>query len=69
MRVSSDLGAPLERYCEVVGVSVFEPESYGPDAVVVETQVTLPQDGLVVSLRQAQALLGIVQGMAATVRG
>jgi hypothetical protein len=59
----------LERYCEAVGVSVFEPESYGPDAVVVETQVTLPQNGLVMSLRQAQAWLGIVPGMAVTVPG
>jgi hypothetical protein len=65
-RFTSDM---LERYCEAVGVHVFDPASYGPRSALVESRVRLPEDGRVMSLRQTQTWLGIVPGVASTVAG
>ncbi|MBY5162884.1 hypothetical protein [Salsipaludibacter albus] len=49
----------LERYCQALGVDVFNPEAYGPEAILTESQVPLAPDGRVMTLREAQAWLGI----------
>jgi hypothetical protein len=54
----------LERYCEALGVAVFDTTTYGPDAVLIESAVRMAADGTVMSLREVQAWLQIVPGAA-----
>lgn len=59
----------LERYCRALGIEVFDPSAYGPEAVLFESQVIMAPHGLVMSLEQAQERLEIVPGMADTLPG
>jgi hypothetical protein len=59
----------LERYCKALGIDVFDPEAYGPEAFLLESAVPLPADGLVMSLKQAQEALHIEPGIASTLPG
>lgn len=59
----------LERYCKALGIEVFDPNFYGPEAVFFEVDVTVPKEGLVLSLADAQAWLEIIPGMADTLPG
>lgn len=54
----------LERYCQALGVDVFDAEAYGPDAVFFETDLVLPKPPRSMTLSQVQEELGIVPGMA-----
>lgn len=56
--------AMLERYCQALGLEVFDPSFYGPEAVLVESTVPRAPNGIVTTLQQAQSWLGIVPGMA-----
>lgn len=56
--------AMLERYCQALGIEVFDPSFFGPDAVLIESAVPMAPDGMVMTLRQAQGWLEIVPGMA-----
>lgn len=59
----------LERYCQALGIDVFDPSFYGPDAALVESTVPMSPDGMVMTLQQAQAWLEILPGMADTLSG
>jgi hypothetical protein len=59
----------LERYCQAIGVDVFNPDFYGPEAVLVESDQPLPPQGFAVSLAVAQESLGIVPGAAVDLPG
>lgn len=61
--------AMLKRYCQALGIEVFDPGVYGPDAVLVESTVPMAPDGLVMTLQQAQDWLEIVPGMADSLPG
>lgn len=54
----------LERYCKALGIELFDVRSYGPNSVFVESEVVMAEDGLALSLEEAQAWLEIVPGMA-----
>src|SRR3970282_875427 len=57
----------LERYCQALGIDVFNPGFYGPGSVFMESEVpTAPGavGGAVMTLREVQAWLEIVPGMA-----
>lgn len=56
--------AMLERYCQSLGIDVFKPSAYGPSGVLIESPVSLPSNGNVMSLLEAQAWLEIVPGAA-----
>src|SRR5947208_1271478 len=55
-RFTSDM---LERYCQALGIDVFNPEAYGPDSVFLESPVSIPPQAVVMTLSQAQAWLEI----------
>jgi hypothetical protein len=55
-RFTSDM---LERYCQELGVNVFDAASYGPDCVLIESEVIMPPNGAVMTLREAQKWLEI----------
>lgn len=59
----------LERYCQALGIDVFNPDFYGPDAVLVEDLAPLPEKALVMTLAEAQRYHGIVPGVAERVPG
>ena len=52
-----------------LGIEVFDPAAYGPAAVLFESSVPVPPDGLVLTLERAQQRLGIVPGAAASLPG
>lgn len=52
----------LERYCQELGVNVFDAAGYGRDAVLVESEVTMPKNGAVMTLREAQEWLEVDPG-------
>jgi hypothetical protein len=54
----------LEEYCRKLGIDVFNPDVYGPTAVLVESAIALPSNGLVMTLAEAQEWLEIVPDMA-----
>lgn len=54
----------LGRYCRALGVDVFEPNAYGPEAVFFESSVVMPADIQVMTLREAQDFWGIAPGEA-----
>lgn len=54
----------LERYCQALGIDVFNPGTYGPEAVFFERDLSLPKPPRTMTLAQAQQELGIVPGMA-----
>jgi hypothetical protein len=54
----------LERYCQALGVDVFNPDAYGPGAVLVTSRLVGEPRGPVLSLAEAQVYLGIVPGEA-----
>lgn len=59
----------LERYRRALGVEVFEPGSYGPGAVLVESTVVMPPNPRVMTLDQAQRWLDVVPGTADALPG
>lgn len=59
----------LAAYCAAMGLHPFVPEFYGSQAVLVETDVTPPPEGKVLTLRQAQEWQGIKPGLAASLPG
>lgn len=60
-RFSSEM---LERYCQALGLDVFNADTYGPEAVFFESSVTMPANGVVMTLVEAQEWLEIKPGMA-----
>lgn len=56
--------AMLERYCQALGVDVFDAGFYGPDAVLIESEVPMAPDGYVMTLEEVQAWLEVVPGVA-----
>ena len=54
----------LERYCQALGIHVFDPAFYGPGAVLIESDAPAAPDGKVMSLAEAQAWLDIQPGLA-----
>ncbi|NYF09726.1 hypothetical protein HDC94_000882 [Leifsonia sp. AK011] len=67
-RFTSDM---LERYCQALGIDVFNAEAYGPRAVLLEmTELRgKPLTYRTMTLEEAQAANGIVPGQAAAARG
>lgn len=59
----------LERYCREVGVDVFNENFYGPECVLVESDLQLPMKLDELTLVEAQQRLGIVPGVVDTVPG
>lgn len=59
----------LERYCQALGIDVFNPDFYGPDAVLVEDLAPLHEDARVMSLAEAQRYHGVVPGAAERLPG
>ena len=59
----------LERYCKAIGIEVFDPSFYGPEAVLFSSEVVMPENGLVMTLAQVQEWLEIVPGMADSLPG
>jgi len=59
----------LERYCKALDVDVFNPRAYGPQSVLVRSEVPVPPDRYVMSLERAQRWLEVVPGMADTLPG
>ena len=60
-RFTSDM---LERYCRAIGLEPFTVASYGPNAVLLESAVSLAASGHVMTLADAQRWLGIEPGIA-----
>jgi len=58
----------LERYCQALGVDVFNAASYGP-AVFVESAAPIAPQALVMTLAEVQAWLEITPGMALVLPG
>lgn len=56
--------AMLERYCQAMGIDVFRPEFYGPEATLVESDLPPAPGGMVMTLAEVQEWLEIVPGMA-----
>jgi hypothetical protein len=50
----------LERYCKALGLDVFNPQAYGPRAVLVRSEVEVPPNGKVMTLHEVQRWLEIV---------
>ena len=61
--------AILERYCQALGLDVFDPDLYGPWAVLFESSVVMPAEGVTMSLDEAQNWLEVRPGMAADLPG
>lgn len=59
----------LERYCQALGLRVFDPASYGPDCVLIRTPAEAPSGGYVLALDQVQEWLEIVPSMAENLPG
>jgi hypothetical protein len=59
----------LERYCQALDVDVFNPEFYGPEAVLIHSGVGAPVNPVIKTLAEAQAWLGIKPGAAALMPG
>lgn len=59
----------LAEYCEALGLSVFEPSFYGPDAILIRSAVPVPDGALVMTLAEVQEWLGIVPGQASSLPG
>ncbi len=59
----------LERYCQALGIDVFNAATYGPEAVFLESAMALPANGVAMTLAEAQELFEIKPGMAATLPG
>jgi len=49
----------LERYCRALGLDVFNPQAYGPRAVLVRAEVQVPLTGKVLTLDEVQRWLQI----------
>jgi hypothetical protein len=62
-RFTSDM---LKRYCLALGVDVFNGAAYGPDAVLITSQVVKAKGYLSKSLAEAQHWLGITPGTSKT---
>jgi hypothetical protein len=56
--------AMLQDYCDALGIECFNPDFYGPRAVLVESTVPLAPGATQMSLREVQAWLEIVPGAA-----
>jgi hypothetical protein len=59
----------LERYCREIGIDVFNENFYGPECVLVESDLRLPTKLDELTLVEAQQRLGIVPGVVDTVPG
>lgn len=59
----------LERYCQALGLDVFNSETYGPDAIFIETKVPMPTNGISMTLAEAQEWAEITPGAAARLPG
>jgi hypothetical protein len=59
----------LESYCKALDLDVFDPGSYGPQSVLIRSDVPVPTGGQVMSLEQVQQWLEIVPGMADQIPG
>ena len=57
----------LADYCRALGIHLFDPDAYGPAAVLIESSVIIGES--VMSLAEAQAFLGIVPGAARALPG
>jgi len=55
----------LDRYCRALGVHAFDPEAYGPDSVLVESEVPLPANVVTMSIAEAQKWLEVRPGSVA----
>lgn len=49
----------LDRYCSEMGIRLFDEDAYGPQAVLVESQVKMPDLPKVMTLAEAQTWRGI----------
>jgi hypothetical protein len=54
----------LERYCQALGLDVFNPDVYGPDAAFFESTVPMSADGVTMTLAEAQEWAEIEPSMA-----
>jgi hypothetical protein len=59
----------LERYCQALGLDVFNPDTYGPESVLFESEVPMPVDPMMMTLTEAQTWLEIVPGQASQLPG
>lgn len=59
----------LERYCQALGLDIFNAETYGPGSVFFESAVTIPANGVVMTLAEVQHWLDINPGTADTIPG
>ncbi len=65
-RFNSDM---LERYCLALGVDAFNGAAYGPETVLIRSQVVMAEDQMSKSLEEAQRWLGIPPGSISTLPG
>ncbi len=56
--------AMLERYCQALGLDVFNSHDYGPRAILVRSHAAVPPNGMVLSLADVQRWLEIIPGIA-----
>lgn len=54
----------LERYCQALGIEVFNPGAYGPEGVFFEKTLSPSKPPRTMTLEEVQSYLGIVPGMA-----
>jgi hypothetical protein len=59
----------LERYCQAMGIDVFNPDEYGPEAVIFEREVVMPEEPIIMTLKETQCWLEIVPGAGASLPG
>lgn len=59
----------LERYCQELGIDVFNPDFYGPESAFIESEVPMAPDGYVMSLAEVQTWLEISPGAAESLPG
>lgn len=59
----------LERYCQALGLDVFNEDAYGPEAVFFESMMPMPAEGIIMTLDEAQEWLEIAPGAARRLPG
>lgn len=59
----------LERYCQALGLEIFDPTAYGPDAVLFESQAPRAPERVIMGLAEVQQWLGIRPGEAVALEG
>lgn len=59
----------LGRYCEALGLDVFNPQTFRGPAVAIESDTPAPRERVAMTFAQTQEWLGIQPGMAGKIKG